>query len=360
MVLLTPPLTTKLFPILHYTKCAPFHLCSRDMLLLQTRTSTITTHNNYGRYPSQMVNVTPENGVEGKIIMPDDLVVKQPTKIYLARNWKDFDLVTAGAVVAMHVLCVYAPFTLTWDALKLAVGLNLVSGLLGVNLSYHRHLAHKSFKIPKWLEYTFAYCGVHSLQGNPIDWVRTHRYHHQYTDSERDPHTRMKGFWYSHVLWMFDIKSVTKMTCGCSNNVRDMEKQWFYRFMRSTYIAHPIALGLLLYAFGELPFVVWGMGVRIVWGYHVTWFVNSVCHGWGDQVWNTQDLSLNNRWIGILAFGEGWHNNHHAFSYSARHGLKWWQIDATWYLIRFLEIIGVATHVKLPTPFDIQRKTFSS
>ncbi|KAI3525148.1 hypothetical protein L2E82_02426 [Cichorium intybus] len=98
------------------------------------------------------------------------------------------------------------------------------------------------------------------------------------------------------------------------------------------------------------------MGVRIVCLYHSMWLVNTVCHGGGHQTWVTHDLSRNIWWIGIFSFGEGWHNNHHAFQYSAKLGLKWWQIDMSWYVIRLLENIGVATDVKRPNPTDIQRK----
>nr|XP_043626202.1 palmitoyl-monogalactosyldiacylglycerol delta-7 desaturase, chloroplastic-like [Erigeron canadensis] len=288
-----------------------------------------------------------------------EVVAKQSKEVYIGRKRKDFNMVTAGAIVGLHLLCAFAPFTFTLDALVVAIGLDLVTRLLGINLSYHRHLSHKSFKIPKWLEYTFAYCGLHALQGSPISWVRTHRYHHQYTDSEKDPHSPINGFWFSHFIWMFDTKNI-RYTRGQHNNVKDLEEQLFYRFVRRTYIAHPIVLGLLLYALGGFPFIVWGMGVRVVWGYHMTWLVNSVCHGWGDQAWNTKDLSRNNRLVGILGFGEGWHNNHHAFQYSARHGLERWQIDITWYLISLLKLIRVATNVKLPTASDIQKKTFAS
>ncbi|PSS17846.1 Palmitoyl-monogalactosyldiacylglycerol delta-7 desaturase [Actinidia chinensis var. chinensis] len=90
-------------------------------------------------------------------------------------------------------------------------------------------------------------------------------------------------------------------------------------------------------------------GVRILWVYHITWLANSACHVWGKQAWDTRDLSRNNWWVALLAFGEGWHNNHHAFEFSARHGLEWWQIDMTWYAVRLLQAIGLATDVKLPT-----------
>ena len=293
-----------------------------------------------------------QEGGLGKIVVSNEVVRRR-------RKWNSLDVGTAGVVLAMHFLSVFAPFVFNWSAFWLAMALYAVTGLLGITLSFHRNLSHKSFKLPKWLEYSFAYCGVQALQGNPTDWVSTHRYHHQFCDSERDPHTPMRGFWHSHMNWLFDHNSVTEK-CGKPNNVGDLEKQPFYRFISKTYILHPVALGALLYALGGFPFLVWGMGVRIVWVYHITWLVNSACHVWGNQAWNTGDLSRNNWWVGLLAFGEGWHNNHHAFEYSARHGLEWWQIDMTWYVVRFLQALGLATDVKLPTELHKQRMAFNN
>lgn len=293
-----------------------------------------------------------QEGGLGKIVVSNEAVRRR-------RKWNSMDVATAGVILAIHFLSVFAPFVFNWSAFWLAMALYAVTGLLGITLSFHRNLSHKSFKLPKWLEYSFAYCGVQALQGNPTDWVSTHRYHHQFCDSERDPHTPMRGFWHSHINWLFDHNSVTEK-CGKPNNVGDLEKQPFYRFISKTYILHPVALGALLYALGGFPFLVWGMGVRIVWVYHITWLVNSACHVWGNQAWNTGDLSRNNWWVGLLAFGEGWHNNHHAFEYSARHGLEWWQIDMTWYVVRFLQALGLATDVKLPTELHKQRMAFNN
>ncbi|TMW84920.1 hypothetical protein EJD97_024132 [Solanum chilense] len=289
-----------------------------------------------------------------KRILLSDVVVTRPRDVLWGRKWNSMDMASAAVVVSMHLLCLFAPFTFNYAALGIAFGLYVITGLLGITLSFHRNLSHRSFKLPKWLEYFFAYCGVQALQGHPIDWVSTHRYHHQFCDSEKDPHSPYEGFWFSHMSWMFDTNTLTER-CGKPNNVGDLEKQGFYQFIRDTYVIHPVALGALLYAMGGFPYIVWGMGVRIVWVYHITWLVNSACHVWGKQAWNTGDLSRNNWWVALLAFGEGWHNNHHAFEYSARHGLKWWQLDMTWYVVRFLQAIGLATDVKLPTDTHKQR-----
>ncbi|XP_076932134.1 palmitoyl-monogalactosyldiacylglycerol delta-7 desaturase, chloroplastic-like [Bidens hawaiensis] len=158
--------------------------------------------------------------------------------------------------------------------------------------------------------------------------------------------------------WMLNTDEILK-TCGEHKIVDDLEKQVFYKFLQKTSPLHTLALALILYALGGVPFVVWGMGVRAVCLFHVTCLVNSICHRHGQQPWITNDLSRNIWWVAILSFGEGWHNNHHAFQYSARFGLKWWQMDIAWYTVRFLETIGLATDVKLPIPTDIQRRTCS-
>ncbi|KAJ4845520.1 hypothetical protein Tsubulata_013042 [Turnera subulata] len=245
-------------------------------------------------------------------ILLSDVVVKRKRQVLWGRKWNALDIGTAGVILAMHTLCLFAPFYVNWGAFWVAFGLYVVTGLLGITLSFHRNLSHRSFKLPKWLEYSFAYCGVLALQ------------------------------------------------CGGPSNVGDLEKQPFYQFVKSTYILHPLALAVLLYAAGGFPFLVWGMGVRTVWVFHITWLVNSACHVWGKQTWNTGDLSRNNWWVALLAFGEGWHNNHHAFEYSARHGLEWWQLDMTWYVVRFLQAIGLATDVKLPTEVHRQRMAINN
>nr|GMD84126.1 palmitoyl-monogalactosyldiacylglycerol delta-7 desaturase, chloroplastic-like [Ipomoea batatas] len=267
----------------------------------------------------------------------------------------------AAAVMAssMHLLCLFAPFCFSWDAARVAGRLALVTGALGVTLSYHRNLCHQSFKLPKWLEYLFAYCGVHALQGDPISWVRTHRQHHQHCDSEKDPHSPIQGFWYSQLGWLLDFNS-TNERGEMQTNVGDLESQFFYKFIQRTYIIHPILLAAMLYAIGGSPYVVWGMGVRAVLVYQITFLVNSACHLWGTQAWNTGDLSRNNWLVALLAFGEGWHNNHHAFEFSAKHGLEWWQLDITWYIVWILQTLGLASDVKLPTEAQKRKMAFNN
>ncbi|XP_023526679.1 palmitoyl-monogalactosyldiacylglycerol delta-7 desaturase, chloroplastic-like isoform X1 [Cucurbita pepo subsp. pepo] len=301
-------------------------------------------------------------------------MVKPPTS-FMREKWTKLDQYISIALFILHILCIFAPFHFNWRAFWVSFALYVITGL-SISVSYHRNLAHKSFELPKLLEYFFAYCAAHALQGDPIDWVSTHRCHHQFVDTERDPHSPVQGFWFSHILWLFDSYTLTKRVCpkyftnfkkiersiiiwfskhGRPDNVRDLEKQAFYRFIHKTYLLHHVAFAVLLYEVGGLPFLIWGMCVRIVVLLHITFMVNSVCHIWGKRRWNTKDLSKNNWLVGLLAFGEGWHNNHHAFEYSARFGIEWWEYDPGWYVIRFLQAIGVATQVKLPSQIHKQR-----
>ncbi|XP_050381349.1 delta-9 acyl-lipid desaturase 1-like [Argentina anserina] len=272
---------------------------------------------------------------------------------FWGREWNFVDIVTFISLLFLHFISLFAPFYFTWTAFWLAIALYFVSGV-GVTLSFHRNLSHRSFKLPRWLEYFFAYCGVLSLQRSPLDWVSVHRSHHQFTDTVKDPHSPVRGFWFSHIGWTLDYRGRNGNYEPRLKNVGDLKRQPYYIFLHYTYPLHYAALGVLLYFWGGMPFLVWGMGVRTVLFLHATFGINSICHTWGQKVWETGDLSRNNWLIGLLAHGEGWHNNHHAFQHSARHGLEWWQIDVTWYVIRFLELVGLATEVKLPT--EIQKK----
>ncbi|KAJ0938388.1 putative fatty acid desaturase domain, acyl-CoA desaturase [Helianthus annuus] len=299
-----------------------------------------------------MVNlITVSQGVNdteyGKIVFSNVMVTRK-RNLFMNRTWRILDVRMALGILAVHLLTLFAPFTFTWGAFWASFTTYVLCGIFGITLSYHRNLAHHSLKLPKWLEYTFAYFGVLALQRDPIYWVSMHRYHHQYVDSEKDPHSPIFGFWFSHMGWLFDSGYILEKYQE-RKNVEDLKSQAFYRFIHRTYLLHPFALISLVYFFGGFTYLVWAVGVGITWGYHVTFLVNSACHIWGNQAWNTNDLSKNNWLVALITFGEGWHNNHHAFEYSARHGLEWWQIDFCWYMIRFLEVLGLATNVKLPS-----------
>mmetsp|Transcript_14854 Transcript_14854/g.33825 ORF Transcript_14854/g.33825 Transcript_14854/m.33825 type:complete len:400 (+) Transcript_14854:113-1312(+) len=278
---------------------------------------------------------------------------------YFNRKWKGKDIGYAVFFIIMHAGAFAAPFFFSWPAFSAFLIGYLITGMFGITLSYHRQLAHRSFKTSKFLEYVFAYCGALALQSHPINWVSSHRHHHGGTETEHDVHSPLDGFWWSHMGWLLDGEGTWMRQDKA--NAKDLQVQPFYRHLKSWYPFHAIVFPILgLYALGGLPFVMWGFFFRVCWVWHITWAVNSVSHVWGFKDWDTVDNSMNNWAVGVLAFGEGWHNNHHAFETSCRHGLKWWQIDFTWYTIKALSVLGLATELKYPSPAKMEKLSFAN
>ncbi|MEN9206754.1 MAG: fatty acid desaturase [Gloeomargarita sp. GMQP_bins_120] len=257
------------------------------------------------------------------------------------------DWVTIFFIGAIHggALVALVPGMTNPGAVGVMLLLYFITGGLGITLGFHRLITHRSFVVPKWLEYFLAFCGTLACQGGPIDWVGLHRLHHLYSDQEGDPHDSNRGFWWSHMGWMLhrlpQDQEIPKYT-------KDINQDGVYRFLQNWMLPLQIGLGLLLFALGGWPWVIWGIFVRLVLVYHATWFVNSATHKYGYRTYDSKDRSTNCWWVALLAFGEGWHNNHHAFPHSARHGLRWWEIDVTWMMIWTLQKLGLATKVRLP------------
>ena len=249
-------------------------------------------------------------------------------------------------MLVMHVLAGVALFPQFWSVGSVATLFILywVTACLGVTLGYHRLLAHKSFQLPKWLARFFATCGALSAEYGPITWVGLHRQHHKHSDKALDPHNSKRGLWWSHIGWMFFRVPGEKRVRRYAG---DLRKDPYYVWLDKWFIVLQILLGFLLYSLGGWAFVLWGIPLRLVLVYHVTWLVNSANHKWGRRNYVTEDNSTNNKWVAALTFGEGWHNNHHAFPSSAKQGLLPGQIDVTWYHIVLLEKLGLAKNVRI-------------
>jgi len=274
------------------------------------------------------------------------------------RTWVSTDVGRLLFFAFNHGVGIFAPVLFfSWHQLGLHFLLYCASGM-GITYSYHRQLAHRSFKSKKWLEYLACTCGMLAMQGGPIEWVSDHRYHHLHTETALDPHSSYEGFYWSHLGWMLDAE-VYEARCSDRSNVQDLQKQAFYRLVQGQYLPFVLAHYGLFYALGGLPALCWRCFATTVL-HHVTWFVNSAAHTWGKQDYATGDQSRNNWWVGWLAFGEGWHNNHHAFEYSARHGLRARQFDITWLFIRGFQKLGLVSNVKLPTEAAKRRLALSS
>jgi len=238
----------------------------------------------------------------------------------------------------LHVLCLFAPFTFSWSALGVAVFLYWVACGLGISMGYHRLLTHRGFETSRAFYYLLAILGTLNFQGGPIDWVGIHRVHHRDSDTDDDPHSPRHGFLWAHVLWC-----VCKDPLGRDNTIAagDLKKDRFLVWLNKWFVLPQLVLAVVLWFLGGWSWVIWGVAVRTVFTYHATWAVNSASHTWGYKNFPTKDDSKNNWWVALVSWGEGWHNNHHAHQRSARHGLRWFEIDATWWTLVLLDKLGV-------------------
>ena len=265
-------------------------------------------------------------------------------------NW-----VTAIFMALFHVGAIAALFFFTWKALLVAIFMWWVGGSLGIGMAYHRLLTHRGFKTYKWVEYFLTFCATLALEGGPIFWVATHRIHHQFSDQEGDPHSPIDGKWWAHMGWILMGKSMHHDATTLARYVPDLAKDKFHVWITKYHYVPQIILGVVLYAIGGLPWLLWGTFFRTVFLLHATWLVNSATHSWGTRRFATRDLSTNSWWVALLTFGEGWHNNHHAHPTSAAHGFTWWEIDTNWYGIWLLQKLGLAWDIKRVKLEDIAK-----
>jgi fatty-acid desaturase len=268
------------------------------------------------------------------------------SEIFEISQHKRLNWTTTIAMILFHLGALAALFVFSWRNFLVAVFLYWVATGLGISLGYHRLHTHRSYRAPRLLEYFFAICGSLTLEGGPITWVATHRIHHQKSDHEGDPHSPRDGMWWAHVGWILFGESLDRLTGIVSKYAPDLGKDRFYVWLNKYHWVPLVGLAAVLLAIGGWPMFLWGICVRIVFGLHATWLVNSATHMWGGRRFATRDDSRNNWWVALLTFGEGWHNNHHAHPTSARHGLAWYEFDPSWITLKILKLFGVATAVQ--------------
>jgi len=271
-----------------------------------------------------------------------------------------------AVVVPLLGMCSIAVFLwgwgFSWTDLGLLLGMYLATAI-GITVGFHRLFVHCSFETYAFVKFILGVLGSMAVEGPLLKWVAQHRRHHQHSDRPGDPHSPhlhgsgfwsvLRGLWHAHVGWVFQADPP-----GLDRYIKDLLQS---RVARAVSALTPlwIALSVLLPGLlggvitqkwgGVWTGLIWGGLVRIFVVHHITWSVNSVCHIWGFRPYRSEDESRNNIVFGVLALGEGYHNTHHAFPTSARHGLRWWQIDVSYYVIRVLAWLGLAWDVKLPS-----------
>jgi fatty-acid desaturase len=262
-------------------------------------------------------------------------------------------------ITGLHLgaLAAFVPACFTWPALAVGLFLYWLTACLGICLTYHRLLTHRSFALrPRWLEYVFTAIGCCASEGGAISWVADHRKHHAHADDEQDVHSPNRGFAWAHMFWwMTPEVTRTQDPDYVSKWAPDLARDPIHRALERVHFLFPLLMFAALYAAGGLPWLVWGGFVRSCLVLHSTWLVNSASHVWGYRSYQTRDTSTNLWWVALLSFGEGWHNNHHAAQTSARHGLRWWELDATYWAIRSMALVGLAHGVKRPRTISVPR-----
>lgn len=276
-------------------------------------------------------------------------------------NWR-----YAFAVGSYHLLALLAfdRWFFSRTGVALAVIGVYVFGATGINLCYHRLLSHRSFSCPLWLEHTFAIIAVCCVEDTPARWVATHRLHHHRADDQADPHSPLVSLFWSYMGWLFIENTDLDRGIAYDRYARDIIRDKFYRWIERAVVWITLGQSLVYFAAGFLiglslgetigealqfgaSLWLWGVVIRTVLVWHVTWCGNSFPHLFGYRNYETNDNSRNNAWVAIITSGEGWHNNHHAEPGSASNQRHWWEIDLTYLLLRLLVLLGLAWDVQL-------------
>ncbi len=264
-------------------------------------------------------------------------------------NW-----LTVTTVVLFHIGALAAFFFFSWRRLAVMAVLYVLAINVGIGMCYHRLLTHRGYQTPKWLEYLMSICATISLEGGPIFWVSTHRVHHQLSDQEGDPHTPREGGWWAHAGWILfgealhaqtevlaryspDLTAKTGSTSGSASITGSPSPSAAFCCSRAAGSGAAGSMASRWFSGALL--------LRVTLGLHATWLVNSATHMWGSRRFETRDDSRNSWWVALLTGGEGWHNNHHAHPVSARHGLKWYEIDPNFWGIWLLSKLGLAKKI---------------
>jgi stearoyl-CoA desaturase (delta-9 desaturase) len=274
------------------------------------------------------------------------------------KNSLAYKSVVLAAVVIPFLATIYAIIQLwglavSWRDLAILAGM-YVCITFGVTVGFHRMLTHRSFQANPVIKFVLLVFGSMSLEGSALEWAATHTKHHAQADREGDPHSPVEGFFHAHLSWLFKDRMADPNVYA-----RHLMKDKIVMFVSKTFLLWVLLSLVIPFALGGWTGLLWGGLVRIFLVHHVTWSVNSICHTFGKRMFETPDQSRNEWVVGLLAFGEGWHNNHHAFPRSAFHGMRWWQIDFSAYLILVLERVGLVRDV-YRVPNEMLKKRYSN
>jgi stearoyl-CoA desaturase (delta-9 desaturase) len=317
---------------------------------------------------------TPSEADHGGALSPDPAAVRPVSMPLIDRLASAVVTGVPPIILAIGMVLGWSSHLLVWqDLLILAL---MYCGIgMGITVGFHRLLTHRSFKCNRWVRAGFAALGSAAAEGPVIDWVATHRKHHQFSDIEGDPHSphvghgggfrgALAGLAHAHIGWVFSDMEVADER----RYAKDLLSDPLIRFVDRTFVlwvvaglAVPFGLGVLLSGTvtGGLTALLWGGAARIFLMHHATFSINSLCHFFGKQEYATADESRNLAWLAVPTWGEAWHNTHHAFPTSFRHGMGRRQIDLSAAFIRLMELAGIAYDVVRIDPERVQRKALA-
>ena len=269
-------------------------------------------------------------------------------------------------LVAIHAACVLI-FVVGFSGVAAAVFvITALAQMFGITVGYHRLLAHRSFHTSRPFQFVLALLGTLACQNGPLWWVGHHLHHHRSADQDEDIHSPRAGVFWSHMGWLFSPRIIPIREDLVGKLSRLPELQLLQRYCYLVTFGY----ALLLYLLGEIwrsldsaagvsgpQLVIWGSTVSTVCIYHLTFSIGSVCHLYGTRPFATPDDSRNNLIVSLLTFGEGWHNNHHYYPYSARMGLRCWELDMNYAILRLLAWFGIVWNLKLPPKWRIERRS---
>jgi stearoyl-CoA desaturase (delta-9 desaturase) len=263
--------------------------------------------------------------------------------------------------VGLHLACFAVIWVgISWTAVIVALIAYAVR-MFAITGLYHRYFSHKAFKTSRFGQFIFGVLGASAVQRGPIWWAAHHRHHHAHSDQEGDIHSpRQVGFWRAHMGWFLTRRGFMPDMKYVKDLLKFRELRWLDRFD----IAVPVLLGVGMFLLGVLlektaphlhtngwQMLVWGFFISTVLCYHGTYTINSLSHVFGRQRYRTGDTSRNNWFLAIITLGEGWHNNHHHYPNSARQGFYWWEVDVSYYVLKFLSWFGIIWDLK-PVPVE--------
>jgi stearoyl-CoA desaturase (delta-9 desaturase) len=261
----------------------------------------------------------------------------------LALKRKQYDLGTMLPFIALHIGVLLA-FTVPFSPVLLAwLFGSYFLRMFAVTGGYHRYFSHRSYKLNRFWQFCMGFLAETSAQKGILWWAAHHRDHHLHSDRKADLHSPVhEGFWWSHLGWILSDEYDTYNAQRIADFSRFPELRWLNRF----HLLPPVIYGVAIYLLGGWPAFVWGFVVSTVLLYHGTFLINSLSHIWGSRRFATPDESRNNFFLAIVTLGEGWHNNHHYFMSSVRQGIRWWEIDITYYVLRALSWVGIARDLR--------------